>query len=220
MLPELSAAGMLVARKALIPIDNILGAWVIGLIISSAIWGVTGLQIYHYFTKFSTRDGPFLKSFVCALFLVDTLHLSLISEAFYVAAITNFGDYLSLGEVTWSQIAQIPVGVIMGTMVQLFYAYRIWLLGNRSPWIPAAIVVSSLGEFAIAIVYTHKAVQVKFYVDAAADLPYATTSLALELACDIFIAFGMVFNLLRTVDRKGGAPQYLKVLRRSTLGTA
>ncbi|KAJ6520521.1 hypothetical protein C8R45DRAFT_955476 [Mycena sanguinolenta] len=191
------------ARHSAVPLDNYLGAWLIGLIASSCVFGITTLQVYLYYTKYCCRDGLFLKSFVGALMVLDTVHLALLSASFYGAAVSNFSDSNALAQPSWSLLTQIPVAVVIGTMVQFFYAYRIWVLSNRSSIIPALILACSLANFGMSIAYT----RTMFQLAAAAKkgTPFSTTSvvsmevasLAVEMACDMLIAGGMVFTLMR-----------------------
>ncbi|KAK6981097.1 hypothetical protein R3P38DRAFT_3115099 [Favolaschia claudopus] len=92
----------IVPRGSLIPLDNILGTWLIGLILSSVLYGITCLQVYLYFTKSCSRDRTILKAFVIGLFTLDTFHLSLVSHSIYSVVVTNFGDYVQLGMIPWS----------------------------------------------------------------------------------------------------------------------
>ncbi|KAJ7807627.1 hypothetical protein B0H14DRAFT_2494538 [Mycena olivaceomarginata] len=94
-------SGVILSRASLIPLDNSLGAWLIGLIVSSVIFGVTCLQVYLYFTKHCARDPVFLKTYVALLLALDAFNLALVSHAFYFLTVTNFGDYLELGTAPW-----------------------------------------------------------------------------------------------------------------------
>ncbi|KAH9045800.1 hypothetical protein EDB84DRAFT_1254248, partial [Lactarius hengduanensis] len=85
---------------ALIPVDNVLGAFFLGVIFSSILYGVTWLQVYSYFTKHCEGDRLFLKCFVSNRIL-DTLQLALVVHGFYVAGVTNFGDYLADLRAPW-----------------------------------------------------------------------------------------------------------------------
>ncbi|KAF8148139.1 hypothetical protein K438DRAFT_1472977, partial [Mycena galopus ATCC 62051] len=86
---------------SLIPLDNSLGAWLIGLIVSSVLFGVTCLQVYLYFTRHCARDPVFLKTFVALLLALDAFNLALVSHGFYFLTVTNFGDYVVLGAAPW-----------------------------------------------------------------------------------------------------------------------
>ncbi|KAK6988097.1 hypothetical protein R3P38DRAFT_3229648 [Favolaschia claudopus] len=97
----------LVARASLIPLDNFLGTWLIGLILSSVLFGVTCLQIFLYFTKYCSRDRGILKIFVLFLFALDAFHLALVSHSLYSVVVTNFGDYVQLGIAPWSLLGSV-----------------------------------------------------------------------------------------------------------------
>ncbi|KAJ7053146.1 hypothetical protein C8F01DRAFT_1260803 [Mycena amicta] len=187
----------LAARHTLFPLDNILGACLIGLVLSSCIFGITTLQVYLYFTKFSRRDGAVLKSFVGALLVIDTIHLVLVTTSVYSTSVTNFGDYTTIIHPPSTLIAQVVVGVVLGAMVQVFYAYRIWLLSEKSLYIPVLVVLCSCGELAMSIVYTKKAFEVRLIPTGndRQQVPYSTAGLALEVTCDVLISGGMVYNL-------------------------
>ncbi|KAJ7929515.1 hypothetical protein B0H13DRAFT_2652309 [Mycena leptocephala] len=196
-------SSVVLSRASLIPLDNTVGAWLIGLIVSSVMFGVTCLQVYLYFTKYCSRDTVFLKSFraysikVALLMALDILHLALMSHSLYSATVTNFGDYVELGQAPWSLLAEVFVGVLLATLVQFFYAYRIYILSEKSLVFPVIIGTFSLAQLALGIAYMHKAFQVKFFKDAKADVPYSTSGLAFEVACDVLIAGAMIYHLLR-----------------------
>ncbi|KAJ7239268.1 hypothetical protein C8J57DRAFT_1372761 [Mycena rebaudengoi] len=188
---------LIVPRKALFPVDDLLGPWLIGVIVSSIVFGVTCLQIYLYYTKYSSRDSKYLKLFVGFAMFVDTLHLVFISMAFYESTVTNFGDYGELGVAPWSLDAQIFVGGLLETLVQIFYAVRVWLLSGRSLLMPILIVLCSFGELALGIAYTVGALRTAVFKNSAVNIPYATGSLAFGVACDFFITTSMIYWLLK-----------------------
>ncbi|KAI9465998.1 hypothetical protein BJY52DRAFT_315551 [Lactarius psammicola] len=125
---------------ALIPVHNTLGALFIGTVFSSIIYGVTWLQVYSYYNSYCSRDPWPLKSFVTFLMLVDSTNMVFVVCTTYHIGVTNFGDYWSLRFVPWSLPAIALSGFVLEVSVQHFYAYRIYLLGKRSPYLPAAIL--------------------------------------------------------------------------------
>ncbi|KAJ6584457.1 hypothetical protein B0H19DRAFT_1249424 [Mycena capillaripes] len=182
------------ARHSLIPLDKILGPWFIGLMVSSVIFGITCLQVYMYFTKHCARDPIGLKVFVGCLLTVEILHLVMLGMSYYETSITNFGDFVEVFKGPWSLRAQIIIGVFLGMLVQMFYAYRIWTLSHKSPYIPVLIV----GALSLSIVYTIRAtITLKEFENTADVIPFSTGSLSLEVVCDVLITGGMVYNLLQ-----------------------
>jgi len=207
------------ARHSLIPLDKLLGPWFIGLVVSSVIFGVTCLQVYMYFTKYCSRDGTALKAFVGCLFVVEILHLTMLGMSYYETSITNFGDFVQVFKGPWSLRAQIVIGVFLGMLVQMFYAYRIWTLSHKSPYIPVLIIICSLGALSMSIVYTYRATITKAFDNTADVIPFSTGSLSLEVACDILITGGMVYNLLQGRTEFSRTNRALNILIAYTLNS-
>ncbi|KAJ7235189.1 hypothetical protein C8J57DRAFT_1376279 [Mycena rebaudengoi] len=194
---------LIIPRKSLFPVDNLLGPWLIGVIVSSIVFGVTCLQIYLYYTKYSSRDSKF----------VDTLHLVLISMAFYETTVTNFGDFAELAFTGVSTFvstlactllahrpqAQIFVGGLLETLVQMFYAVRVWLLSGRSPWMPILIVSPNILKIAVrrrgALGTLLICLRTAVFENSKVNIPYATGSLAFGVACDFLITTSMIYWL-------------------------
>ncbi|KAJ6488153.1 hypothetical protein C8R47DRAFT_1071902 [Mycena vitilis] len=191
-------------------LDRILGAWLIGVIVSAVLFGVTCLQIYLYFTKHCVRDPVFVKAFVAVLLSLDALHLALTSHALYYATVTNFGDeFGSFGRPAWSLSIQSAIGckmfgigrvhfvdlplVLLSTQVQLFYAFRIYKISNERLAIPIIITKVGLSD---AFGHCGVGVQSKIFVDTKGVMPYLTIALSLGVSCDVLIAAAMVYNLL------------------------
>ncbi|KAN0130237.1 hypothetical protein V8E53_011994 [Lactarius tabidus] len=137
---------------ALIPVDNTLGSLFIGTVLSSIIYGITLLQVYSYYNSHCSRDRWPLKSLVALLMLVDSVNLIFANHTTYLVAVTNFGDYSPLQvEMPWSLPAIALSGSVLEVSVQHFYAYRIYILSGRSPYLPAAISVISLAAFGMGM---------------------------------------------------------------------
>ncbi|KAJ7879820.1 hypothetical protein B0H13DRAFT_1892090 [Mycena leptocephala] len=200
----------LIPRASLIPLDNFLGAWLIGLIVSSVVFGITCLQAYLYFTKYCSRDSALMKTFltpaceVAILLALDALNLALLSHSFYVAVVNNFGDYVEIGKPPCIKEScagvqiQTGVGVLLSNLVQLFYGFKIYTISKKSLLVPVMIAICACAEFGIGIAYMNKAFQVKYFKDAKSDIPYSTSALSFEVACDVLITGAMVHHLLRS----------------------
>ncbi|KAJ7929551.1 hypothetical protein B0H13DRAFT_1859545 [Mycena leptocephala] len=196
-------SSIVLSRASLIPLDNILGAWLIGLIVSSVV------SLLH---ENCSRDAVFLKTFraysikVALLMALDTLHLALLSHSFYSTTVTNFGDYVELGQAPWSLLVQVVVGDLLSALVQFFYAYRIYILSKKSLVFPVMIGICSLGQLdeAFGIAYMQQAgstaiqsFQIKFFKDTKAVLPYSTSAFVFGVGCDVLISSAMIYHLLR-----------------------
>ncbi|KAK7027789.1 hypothetical protein R3P38DRAFT_950741 [Favolaschia claudopus] len=224
---------MLSLRHSAIPLDNVLGPWFLGVVVSSIIFGITSLQVYGYYTRFSSRDPLFLKIFVAALCALQTFHLALLIMSYYAASVTNFGDYVGLGIEPWSLRAQVVVGAVLATLVQTFYAYRIWTLSGKSEHrymasgLPAFIVsdlsipyennqkflqlLFSAGELAMSIAYT-----VKISPNLTRNPPdiahFIISGLSLEMICNLLITGGIVTNLRKSRSKFERSNRVINIL--------
>jgi hypothetical protein len=132
-------------------ISGLLGAFFLGIILSSILYGVTWLQVYSYFSKHGKKDRLFLKCFVAFLFILDSLQLAFVVHGFYVIGIINFGDYLADLITPWSLKVQSIIGLTLPCAVHQFYAWRVYHLSLGQIYVPALIFIMSLAEFGIAI---------------------------------------------------------------------
>ncbi|THG97603.1 hypothetical protein EW026_g4439 [Hermanssonia centrifuga] len=93
------------------------------------------LQTYLYYR--CNLDGKVLKGLVFALWVLDGLHLALITHAIYICAIADFGNYAALLQ------AHILTGSISDLIVRSIFVYRIWRLGgSRFNFILTPAIVS------------------------------------------------------------------------------
>ncbi|KAH9028242.1 hypothetical protein EDB85DRAFT_1621863 [Lactarius pseudohatsudake] len=186
---------------ALIPVDDVDGALLIATVLSSIIYGITWSQVYSYYNSHCSRDRWPLKFFVAVLMLVDTANLVFIIYPTYRLVITNFGDYEFSEFTPWSQAAIGLSTVVLDVSVQHFYAYRIYCLGWRSPYLPAAISVISLTEFGIGIVYSTEALKPTYDPTRNPFEGVFLAMLSFKVVCDVLITVGMVYTLLRNRTR-------------------
>jgi len=154
--------------------------------------------VYLYFTEHSSKDGVFLKSFVAILMVLDSIHLAFLCHGLYIAAVTNFGNFIADLHAPWTLVVQTILGVAVTTCVQQFYAVRIYQLSQRKNiYLPLLISAISATEFGFAVVFTVKSFQMGSYLNNAPSVPYGATALSLEVAGGIFITVCMVYYVLK-----------------------
>ncbi|KAJ7751725.1 hypothetical protein B0H14DRAFT_2756576 [Mycena olivaceomarginata] len=206
---------------SLIPLDSLLGAAFIGILVSTAVYGITCLQGYIYYTENSSGDKRYLKTFVGVLILLDTFHVILLGIFYYRYSVTNFGDYIQLQAIsTWSLLAQVVVEDIIALMVQFFFAYRIYQLSKN--WIiPVIICILSIGQFGCGIRFTVTAVGVKV-TESARTKTWTISGMAISAACDVVITASMIYYLWsekRQVKLSRGMNRTINSLMRYSLNT-
>ncbi|KIJ64218.1 hypothetical protein HYDPIDRAFT_28656 [Hydnomerulius pinastri MD-312] len=100
-----------------INLRNTFGAGFIGALITMILYGVTTLQTYLYFMYYP-NDSLDTKLMVTAIWILDTLHISLMSHALYYYLISNYGNAVALVDGTWSLYASLAVNLCIAVSVQ------------------------------------------------------------------------------------------------------
>ncbi|KAJ7306786.1 hypothetical protein DFH08DRAFT_901700 [Mycena albidolilacea] len=88
----MSVSISLAPRHSAIPLGSLLGPWLIGLVVSSIVFGITCLQVY---------------------LILDIVHVTLLTISYYVTSVDNFGDFEAISTAPWS----LPVGVLSGQCI-------------------------------------------------------------------------------------------------------
>jgi len=186
---------------SLIPVDNILGAFLIGVVFSSMLYGVTCLQVYSYFSRHSENDKDFLKYFVAVIIIVESLQMTLLVHAIYTVGVTNFGDFVSDRTAPWSLRAQVLIGNLITGAIQQFYAWRIYQFSRRQTYIPSFIVVTSFAAEALGVAFFVRSFRYRNYQQNVEQKVVAIPILALQVACDLTITASMVYYLYTRCTR-------------------
>ncbi|KAF7289731.1 hypothetical protein MIND_01346700 [Mycena indigotica] len=108
------------------------GALLIGTLCSYVLFGITTVQAYLYYGRF--QDDPWtLKGMVAFVWMFEFAHAASIGHANYFYAVINYGNPRSLlGKMPVSLALSVVLGAIITTLVQSFFAFRIWnLAANR-----------------------------------------------------------------------------------------
>lgn len=183
---------------ALIPVDDTVGAAFIGTVLSAILFGVTCLQVYIYFTDHGKEDRTSLKSLVAALWVIDAVHLALVTHLLYYYTIWNFGDYVALVKVVCSLEVQVGVADLLTIIVQLFFAWRIYILSNNTNWwLPGLVVICSIGLAVGAIGFMVIGFQHDTFSNEWSSLDWSVPGLVCELVGDILITVGTTYYLIR-----------------------
>ncbi|KAF7290103.1 hypothetical protein HMN09_01315500 [Mycena chlorophos] len=138
-----------------------IGALLVGTLVSYVLFGITTVQCYMYYGRFPD-DRIGLKSLVGFVWVIELAHSAVIGAAVYFYAVTNYGNPLSLlGKMP------VPLGlsvVLSGgitSIVQAFFAYRIWTLASNRfvRIIPVVLWASGLVYFVASFAGTVLAIE-------------------------------------------------------------
>ncbi|RDX50276.1 hypothetical protein OH76DRAFT_1402729 [Lentinus brumalis] len=174
-------------------IDSTFGAALVGLIVSACLYGITLLQTFTYFRKYS-NDKTIIKSLVVILTVLDTLHLALCTRSVYWYLVTNFGDASNLDVTTWSMALQVDCNGLIGVMVEVFFARRVWMM-SRNWLITGIIVVLAFMHFSLGVVFTVESFVLGRFSKFASLTWETCLGLGSAAACDVIIAASMCYYL-------------------------
>ncbi|KAI1782390.1 hypothetical protein LXA43DRAFT_1187674 [Ganoderma leucocontextum] len=126
-----------------VTLDDTLGAAFVGHTVTTVLYGITTLQTFMYY-RYNQKDSVILKASVAGLWLLDSLHVGLITAAMYWYCITSFSNLSAVQRPIWPIPAMIIVSNISNSIVRAIFCHRLYRLGHRSLWLPAIIAAMSI----------------------------------------------------------------------------
>ncbi|KAH9928308.1 uncharacterized protein B0H18DRAFT_1000756 [Fomitopsis serialis] len=122
--------------------QNAHGPGLAGIFMNIMLYGVMISQSFFYFSTYKS-DPIWLRGYVAALLLADTINSIFNMWWIYNVLINNFGDIAALENADWLFQSEEALAGIIAMMVQFFFAWRILRL-TRNYIVVAIIVVASL----------------------------------------------------------------------------
>ncbi|KAK0480578.1 hypothetical protein IW261DRAFT_1592979 [Armillaria novae-zelandiae] len=151
-------------------LNGTFGAFLIGVIASSTLFGVTCTQTWYYFTRYS--DSIAVKALVSAIWILGVVHIIFVSHAIYFYAILHYGDsaFIAKIPVIWSVSLNIAVTVVLSisrlgasmgiTGYSMYLKYFVLLLRpSMRNLIRATLVLHVVTDLLVAVslcYYLHK----------------------------------------------------------------
>ncbi|KAF8829814.1 hypothetical protein HHX47_DHR2000090 [Lentinula edodes] len=211
------ASAMCSSTTTVAPLHNTMGALLIGVLISCALWGISTAQTYIYFSTFYHHDTLRLKSLVVFIFVLDTAHQIMLSHSIYIYLVSNFGNGEYLGVVVWRALLELPqiavhlkifpfdrrsilvmvlLSALIAVTIQLFMCWRIWILSNKSIYWSIPIIIIVFASFTITMVYFKKSWSLRTWTKLA-DLSKISRAVnGLNFGGDIAITFCAILSLI------------------------
>ncbi|KAF7440113.1 hypothetical protein PC9H_000457 [Pleurotus ostreatus] len=197
-----------------IAIDNTMGAALIGCILAAALYGVSTVQTFFYFTHYS-RDPWYTQQIVLAVWVFDTLHQALITHTVYHYVISNYFNPTALGNMIWQEYpGMLPVGFsfidpcidefsqlevlvngFIGLIVQSYLMHRIWRLSGKKIWPLILIGPFIVGEFMCSLVFTILSLQMTTFAELTSLKGLSMSVNVLAAAGDLLISICLVLML-------------------------
>ncbi|KAJ7646910.1 hypothetical protein FB45DRAFT_183849 [Roridomyces roridus] len=167
-------------------------AMFVGVMLAPVLCGITISQAWTYYR--SNQDGWKLQSVVAALFTMDVTETILTSQMAHEYLIQNFGNLEALTHMPMSVPIEVGVNIVLVLLIELFFAYRVYLL-TRQILLPALIILFGIGGFvagACVIANISRSLKVS---------ALAVGSMKIEVS--LAIGFEAISNLLATYALSG-----------------
>jgi len=177
-------------------IGSLYGAIYAACFVSTGLWGVSCMQTFIYYTNYP-HDKQWIKLLVAGLWLADTAHQVLIIVGLYRTVVMEFGSVVVLTSVPLESTWSILPSVIVSTISQSFFTYRLWKFSGQKAIFLMILIPSILAQFAATIVYMrdslHNLTAAELHNSGHIALGFNT----LAAVTDIGLAVCMVYLLLK-----------------------
>ncbi|KIK69956.1 hypothetical protein GYMLUDRAFT_532958 [Collybiopsis luxurians FD-317 M1] len=180
-------------------LNETLGAAFIGFAFSCLVLGILLSQTAQYLSRYP-NDKWINKALVAGILVLELGHQGLVSHSLYYYNILNFAKPTALSPfqtVVWSIIVQQTVGSVIGVIVKMCFAARVWRFSNNDIIVCGILVALNITELGLSIAFTCKG----FQFDMFADLPQIKTLGSFALGCgalnDLLLAASLCFYLER-----------------------
>ncbi|KAJ7272925.1 hypothetical protein C8J57DRAFT_262325 [Mycena rebaudengoi] len=171
------------------------GPILIGSQLNWCLLGILAAQVYFFHITFP-RERRLIKAIVYILFALDLLQTALSSHFAFELLVSFWGDPTIFLQQPWSS-ATIPVMAgFISVIVQLFFAWRIYILKRGNPWFTiTAILIAGIAlmQSLSAIVNGIRYATISLDIATIISLDIGVKIWLIgSFACDILIAAGML----------------------------
>jgi hypothetical protein len=198
--------------------DNTLGSLLVGGLVAMALWGVTCVQTYNYFTR-DNKDRLYAKIVVGLLWLLDTFDSALNGHILYYYMVSNYLDPLAIFRPVWSVIIHVAVTAISNFIIRTLFSLRVYRLSKGNLILTAWIMIISLSDLVVGITITVKAFKIETFpeLQKIAGLMYLTFGVG--TGSDLSLAFALSWLLYRSKTGFRNTDSLIKGLLLYTVNT-
>ncbi|KAH8110200.1 hypothetical protein DFH11DRAFT_1622820 [Phellopilus nigrolimitatus] len=179
-----------------IHLDNSLGAAFIGLIVAAILFGVTNIQALMYYQNYG-RDPRYMKWAIGFLWLLDALHLALISHVLYFYLVTNFTNLLIITDPTWSLCLHVAVTTVSDFIVRSYYTRRVWMLSKKNWFLTLGCATFTFVTFVSGMGFCIKIFSYTSTLQFTQISWVLYTSLGSGVAADLWVAISLCYFLMK-----------------------
>jgi len=165
-----------------IDLNGTLGAAFMGHFATAVLYGITSLQSFVYY-KQRRRDTPILRWLVLVLWILDGVHVALITYSMYFYMVLNFANPLIIEKPIWSIMSMIIVSNVSNIIVRGVFGYRIWKMTGRGITLPLLIGILSLYIAGDGFYFAAEGMRISSYL----EIAHFSWSLYVGFAFEVFV---------------------------------
>ncbi|KJA23097.1 hypothetical protein HYPSUDRAFT_40221 [Hypholoma sublateritium FD-334 SS-4] len=199
------------AMTSEIPSDIVLltSPQLFGMMFNWGLWGVLSVQVYIYYLFF--KDSIRVRILVYSLYLLECIQIGLSSADIFYWFAKGWGQLSYLADPHFAPIDMPMVAGVIAMVVQLYFTWRIWILGSCLP-LCIVIALVSIGQGIAGFVSGIQALQ-RGDLTKLSSLVTPKIWLAGAALSDTLIAISMCFFLYRA-RKHSRVPRTKYILRR------
>ncbi|KAF8808497.1 hypothetical protein BYT27DRAFT_7189007 [Phlegmacium glaucopus] len=198
-------------------VELVFGPMLIGTYINMILYGILIVQMYHYYKTYK-QDSKWIRYFILYLFVMETFNSICDIAMMFQPLIQEFGKPNALKFFPTMFAAEPIVIVCISTPIQLFFAWRIWVL-TRNYVLAAIVVFFSLVSLGGGIWTTVLLIHLKlFALKPKLHWPALMWFISAVIA-DVLITSVLVYNLSKRKTGFSGTDDAIEKIIRMTVQT-
>ncbi|KAF9530984.1 hypothetical protein CPB83DRAFT_892255 [Crepidotus variabilis] len=167
----------------------------LGLCINLLLLGVLTTMMLTYHTTYKS-DRWWIKILVSLLYVADFLNSCFTLAYLYLVLIINFGNFDMLQRPDWIFACDPSLTALIGMTVQLFFAWRVFVL-TKSSLISGLIVTVAVVGGIFGLMTAIKLSRIQYFVELLKLKAFSVTWLSCEAVADLSITTTLVWYLYR-----------------------
>ncbi|KAK4703613.1 hypothetical protein P7C70_g2608, partial [Phenoliferia sp. Uapishka_3] len=176
--------------------DGSIGCFVAGTMLSCVAFGVNAAQGWTYYSTFP-NDRRLYFLLVTGLLSLDLAHTVFSCWTVYDATVSHFGNLAHLAKAPWMFAVDPLMTGIVASVVQFFYAYRVYVMSKRGFALPLVICTFSAIQLGFACGGTAQIFHLQYYSKFQSWTYGVTIWLVCAAVADLFITGSLVYYLQR-----------------------
>ncbi|KAJ7765095.1 hypothetical protein DFH07DRAFT_1059026 [Mycena maculata] len=174
-------------------VELLFGPMLIGILLSTTLYGVMAVQMFIYFQTFK-KDAQWIRYLVLYLFFAETVNVLCVIGIVYEPLIVRWGSPQALVTSPILLPADAISIVAVSTPIQLFTAWRISIITGSValPLLVSVLSAASLGGGVLVTAFVTIRNQFQEFQSFSAEIIFWLTSSAL---CDVLIAVILTYSL-------------------------